>query len=123
MSYDPQVFTVTVNFPYVDVAERTIQSAVEQAFTSEPSWVTVDVVENYRVPTDRELDRLTYVLGDEDSGVGLYCKICDHQGLPIAYLPGPVSSLWSDDPRVVGVETLTSLVKAGTEHLYRLHTA
>jgi len=31
------------------------------------------------------VDRRYYLVGDEDGGVGLYCRTCDHGGRPLAY--------------------------------------
>ena len=121
MSYDPQVFTVTVNAPGVEYSDDIVRDALKRVFCigryDDPR--DIDVIENYRVPTADGLDRLTYLVGGEDGDVGLFCRLCDHGGRPIASLTSVGEQpVWSDNNDVANVTTMSALMEAGRKHGY-----
>ena len=121
MSYDPQVFTVTVNAPGVEYSDDVVRDALKRVFCTGrydgPDEIVV--IEDVRVPTDDELDRLTYLVGGEDGDVGLFCRLCDHGGRPIASLTSVGEQpVWADNDDVTDVTTLSALVEAGRKHGY-----
>lgn len=60
------------------------------------------------------LDDVMRLVGDEDCGVGIDCRICDRGGAPIAYYAG-ISPAWLSTDVIV-VDTITDLIEAGTHH-------
>lgn len=66
------------------------------------------------------LDEAYWLSGDEDTGVGLQCRLCDRGGLPVAYYLG-ISSPYGDRCDVVSVDTIAALLDAGRQHLTDVH--
>lgn len=67
--------------------------------------------------TSRTLDELFRLVGDEDCGVGINCRICDRGGAPIAYYAGldqPYPTELASD--VVPVDTIAALISAAEKH-------
>jgi hypothetical protein len=61
-----------------------------------------------------------YLMGDEDSGVGLYCLDCWDGGRPLAYYDR-YGNPYADDAAVAAVSTLPALVTAAQDHVRRAH--
>lgn len=59
-----------------------------------------------------------YLSGDEDTGVNLYCRKCNHRGRPVAYYVG-IAPAWHDDSEIVEVYTLADLLEAAHTHAAR----
>ncbi len=64
---------------------------------------------------DSALDQVCYLQGDEDSGVGINCRICDRGGAPIAYYTHPDDRTWNGTDVQV-VFTIAELIEAGDRH-------
>jgi hypothetical protein len=60
------------------------------------------------------LDEVMSLVGDEDCGVGINCRICDRGGAPVAYYAG-ISPAYLDTD-VVLVDTIAALIAAGQSH-------
>jgi hypothetical protein len=62
-----------------------------------------------------------YLLGDEDGGVGLYCRTCAHAGRPVAYDDhgGVPYGLVEGGPDVDDASTIAELLQAAVDH--RIH--
>lgn len=57
------------------------------------------------------------LVGDEDTGVSMDCRLCDRGGLPIAYLLTSVDDDgYIDNEDVLRVGTITELINAGQRH-------
>ena len=71
-----------------------------------------------------QYDQAMRLVGDEDTGVSLDCRLCDRGGLPIAYL-----LTYPDDPTyakvddVLRVQSITQLIDGGQQHLWARHPA
>ncbi len=64
-----------------------------------------------------DIDSVFYLMGDEDGGVGLQCRLCDLGGRPVTYYghdPYP-------SPEVVSVTTITDFLSAGVAHVVDQH--
>jgi hypothetical protein len=74
------------------------------------------------VPADllATLDEAYWLSGDEDTGVGLQCRLCDRGGLPVAYYCG-ISTAYEDRADVASVNTIAALLDAGRRHLAEQH--
>lgn len=62
-----------------------------------------------------------YLLGDEDTGVSLDCRLCNRRGLPVAYYSHPDDKTYAGRDDVVRVSTIAGLVDAGEKHLREYH--
>ncbi len=60
------------------------------------------------------LDDVMRLVGDEDCGVGIDCRICNRGGAPIAYLAGISPAYLGTD--VMLVDTISGLIEAGRRH-------
>lgn len=63
------------------------------------------------------LDELFRLVGDEDCGVGINCRLCDRGGAPVAYYAGldqPYPTALAPD--VVPVSTIGALLIAALDH-------
>lgn len=65
-------------------------------------------------------DETFRLVGDEDCGVGLDCRLCDRGGAPIAYLTHPDDRAYAGTDVQV-VHTITPLLAAGEAHLFQAH--
>lgn len=61
------------------------------------------------------LDDVMRLVGDEDCGVGINCRVCDRGGAPIAYYTSP-DDLAYQGTDVERVHTIAALVEAGQRH-------
>jgi hypothetical protein len=69
-------------------------------------------------------DETLRLVGDEDCGVSVDCKLCDRRGLPIAYLlTYDGDTTYAGNADVQRVHTITALIDAGQQHLWQLHAA
>jgi hypothetical protein len=64
------------------------------------------------------LDQRFHLMGDEDTGVGLYCRDCFDGGRPLAYLSGLGAY---DDLKVASVPTIPALWAEAAKHLHDEH--
>lgn len=64
------------------------------------------------------LDQRFYLMGDEDSGVGLWCRNCHHNGRPIAYLGGLGAY---EHLKVKTAPNVAALLAEAAEHLAGTH--
>jgi hypothetical protein len=64
------------------------------------------------------LDELFRLVGDEDCGVGINCRVCDLGGAPIAYYDGGLGQPYptAQAPDVVPVDTIEALLSAALDH-------
>jgi hypothetical protein len=64
-----------------------------------------------------DLDRSFRLVGDEDCGVGIDCKVCDRGGAPIAYYGGLCQPYPTElAPDVIPVDTIEALLSAALHH-------
>lgn len=70
----------------------------------------------------KRYDEFFRLVGDEDCGVGLDCRLCDRGGAPIAYYPG-ISQPYPTTvaPDVIPADTISALFEAGQQHLWDRH--
>lgn len=61
------------------------------------------------------LDDVMRLVGDEDCGVGVDCRVCDRGGAPIAYYAG-IDDRAYEGTDVEVVHTITALIEAGQHH-------
>lgn len=65
----------------------------------------------------QSLDEYFYLVGDEDTNVGLQCKSCDRGGLPVVYYTtNPKDDSYKDDDVVI-VNSIQELVDQGSLHM------
>jgi hypothetical protein len=64
------------------------------------------------------LDQRLYLMGDEDSGVGLHCRQCQDGGRPIAYFGGLGAY---EDLQVTTVPSVAALMAEAAKHLTEAH--
>jgi hypothetical protein len=62
------------------------------------------------------LDDVMRLVGDEDCGVGIDCRVCDRGGAPIAYYQHPDDRFGYDGTDVERVHTIDALIDAGRRH-------
>lgn len=62
-------------------------------------------------------DDAFYLMGDEDTGVGLNCRICDRGGLPVVYYTSSDDDKTYAKTDVVVVHTIIAMISGGMEHL------
>ena len=70
----------------------------------------------------KRYDEVMRLVGDEDCGVGLDCRLCDRGGAPIAYYVG-IDDRAYEGTDVVIVHTVTALIDVGQRHLWERHSA
>ncbi len=66
------------------------------------------------------IDEVFWLSGDENCGVGLHCRTCDREGLPVAYYQG-ISTFYVNCEDVVTVHTIVGLIDAGEAHAASCH--
>lgn len=66
-----------------------------------------------------DLDKYCTLAGDEDTGVGIECRLCDSGGQPVAYYGW--DNAYSKVPEVLHVRTVSGLVGAAVQHLRAVH--
>lgn len=67
------------------------------------------------------LNEVMRLVGDEDCGVGLDCRLCDRGGAPVAYYQHPADHFGYEGTDVVRVHTIMALLYAGQRHLDDIH--
>ena len=68
------------------------------------------------------LDDRFYLVGDEDTGVGIRCRDCDDGGRFLAYYDdGATRSPYADDPAVEDVSTISGLLEMAFRHRREMH--
>lgn len=76
------------------------------------------------IVSSKRFDETFRLVGDEDTGVGVDCRRCDRGGLPIAYLlTYPDDRTYADADDVQLVHTITELINAAQQHMWRRHPA
>jgi hypothetical protein len=63
------------------------------------------------------------LVGDEDCGVGVNCRLCDTGGRPVAWYDGYGVANPYPDGEVPTAHTITELVALGNGHLRDVHPA
>lgn len=74
----------------------------------------------YVVHQPDRFDATLRLVGDEDSGVGLDCRLCDRGGAPIAYYSHPDDRTYQGTDVVI-THSVTALLNAGQSHLLIAH--
>jgi hypothetical protein len=85
--------------------------------TAAAAWNQGQLPARIVIGADR-IDALFTLTGDEDTGVGLRCRLCDDGGQPLAYYTAGAAY---PDPDVVTVTSILQLLAAGADHLSRRH--
>lgn len=70
--------------------------------------------ERQRMPS---LDAEYYMAGDEDGGVALQCKVCDREGLPVAYLTTRGDRSWQGTDVIVAY-SIDELLRSASMHTH-----
>lgn len=66
-------------------------------------------------------DETLRLVGDEETGVGLDCRLCDRGGAPVAYYPPHPGDCAYEGTDVQAVQSITALIEAGQQHLGERH--
>lgn len=62
-------------------------------------------------------DEFFYLMGDEDTDVGLHCHKCDRGGAPVVFYTGDTRVTAYSASDVVVVHGITDLITAGKDHI------
>lgn len=61
-------------------------------------------------------DEMFYLMGDEDTDVGVHCRVCDTGGLPVVFYTTDTNVTGYQSAAVVVVHTISDMMKAGSDH-------
>lgn len=75
-------------------------------------------VSQWPIPDNPDMSAL-YLVGDEDGGVGLGCRLCDRGGKPLAYWPGCCGNPYDDVPTMTTVDQLQHQMRVHARTVHR----